>query len=673
MTWSVVPHLHPINDPTLIPLVSAPNSKSIIGTCNTKSQYRFILPSALLHWNYDTGMSLWETFHDKPHHSSMDGIVSKQRSSKNQRKTAGNATRMSTTTTTHCSSSTRMKQYRTFPCCHHLVDEETFDTKKNVTLRNYPSQDTSRRRQRARLGASLAHKQLLNYSTPSQDCYKDGSHVIYRKKEDYSGPQTYTSCIFLNDYDRVLAADAAGKMDVIRLPQFPRNSTNLRKNRTTLGTTILQELEIVQPPFDYNASSALKLKPLNGGASFVVGMATGNYHTVDTERSQVTSSNRFQSARTTQHDSKCSIDAYTAYGPKRRYHRDRTNPHLSLQRLLQNNGRNYYDSHNFRQVYGWDECKHRVATSISFAPATPNQQKTHCNQAMWDFWETHASSVLAAHVDAEHDCFSLWDNRHKSTVVIDTSSDDLAPKRQANITSCAFVSQHCVATSHVEWISTSSSCSEHQSNGILQKSPVATVSSCIKLWDLRMLHAQRQPLTAMSVVPSFPKDTTVGAKPTTMNMELPDDIHTTTSDLAITQLQTPCSTDSGTMLVTTQSPTSVHHHVLDLGRGHVTRTIPPSSSSTMAVSDSHHAMACVGEHGDVLQIYNLLDNAHDSSRRSGSKRPYDAGNPAGTQLTPVLKDRHGLATQLSCVAMNYSGTSLLGGSIDGDLFLWRGS
>jgi hypothetical protein len=153
------------------------------------------------------------------------------------------------------------------------------------------------------------------------------------EKEDYSGLQTCTSCIFLNDYDRVLAADAAGKMDVIRLPQFPRDSTNLRNNRTTLGTAILQELEIVQPPFDYNASSALKLKPLNGGSSFVVGMPTGNYHTVDTERSQVTSSNKFQSARTTQHDSKSSIDAHTAYGPKREYHRERSNPQLSFQRL----------------------------------------------------------------------------------------------------------------------------------------------------------------------------------------------------------------------------------------------------------------------------------------------------------------------------------------------------
>jgi hypothetical protein len=182
MTWSGGPLFLPRNnEPTLIiPLVCAPNSKSIIGTCTTKSQYRFILPSALLHWNYDTGMSLWETFHDKPHHSSEDGIVSTQRSSKNQRKTARNNTRMSTTT--HCSSSTRMKEYRNFPRCHHLVDEETFDNKKNVTMRNYPNQDTSRRRQRSRLGASLAHKQLLNYSTSSQDCYKDGTHIIYRKR-----------------------------------------------------------------------------------------------------------------------------------------------------------------------------------------------------------------------------------------------------------------------------------------------------------------------------------------------------------------------------------------------------------------------------------------------------------------------------------------------------------
>lgn len=603
-------------------------------------------------------MSLWEFFHDKPHQSSKE---------KSRRKT------VSTSTDGARLSNLRLKQYRSFPCCHHLVDEETFDTNHNSTLRNYPNQDASRRRQRARLGTSLAHKKLL-HSPTLQDRYIDGSHVIYRKKEDYSGPQTYTSCIFLND-DRVLAADSAGKMDVIRLPQLPRNSKGLRTARNTLGTAILQELEVVQPSFDSNSSSALKLKSVCGGSSFVVGMPTGNYHIVDTERSLVTASTsidkQLQSARTTQHSSQCLAEAYTIYGSKRRYHRDRTNPHLSIQRLLQNHGRNYYESHNFRQVYGWDEYKHRVATTVSFSPtsASKNQQRTHCNQAMWDFWETHPSSVMAAHIDAEHDCFSLWDTRHRSTVVIDTTSHDFAPKRQENITSCAFVSQHCVATSHVEWRSTSSSCSEHQS-GILQIAPNATVSSCIKLWDLRMYRAQRKPLATMSVVPSFPKDTTVGGQPL-LKLELPN---RATLNVAITQLHATNSADAGTILVTTESSTSVDHHVVNLGSGDIMQSISASStnSSIMAVAESHNAMACVGENGDTLQIYNLLDNAK-TKKRTGMKRSHDAGENEGTRLTPVLKDRHGLETQLSCVAMNYNGSSMLGGSIDGDLFLWRGS
>jgi hypothetical protein len=42
------------------------------------------------------------------------------------------------------------------------------------------------------------------------------------------------------------------------------------------------------------------------------------------------------------------------------------------------------------------------------------------------------------------------------------------------------------------------------------------------------------------------------------------------------------------------------------------------------------------------------------------------------QMDPCLVDRYGVETELACVAMNANGTSILGGSVDGDLFVWRG-
>merc|ERR1712032_1648106 len=41
-------------------------------------------------------------------------------------------------------------------------------------------------------------------------------------------------------------------------------------------------------------------------------------------------------------------------------------------------------------------------------------------------------------------------------------------------------------------------------------------------------------------------------------------------------------------------------------------------------------------------------------------------------MNASLTDRYGMETELSCIAMNANGTSLLGGSTDGDLFVWRG-
>eukprot|EP00980_Cylindrotheca_fusiformis_P002402 scaffold558_cov111-Cylindrotheca_fusiformis.AAC.20 len=643
-------------------------------------------------------MSLWELFHDKPHQSSKNVVVSKRRkkgSALHATRTGGlpsvlvNSSSSSSSPVGNHPAVPRMKEYRSFPCSHHLIDEETYyhAMKHNVTLRNYPNQDATRRKERARLGISLAHKQLLRTTADQQkDCYnKDGSHVIYRKKEDYSGPQTYTSCIFLNDYDRVLAADSAGKMDIIRLPPFPKSSIKTT-SRTKLGTPLLQELQIVQPSLDANASSALKLKSLDDGSSFVVGMATGNYHIVDTERSVVVAGHsHLQSTRTTNNSNQHtpllpSVDAYTVHGPKRCYHRDRTNPHFSLTRMLQSFGgqsQTYYESHDFRPVYGWNENKHRVATPIAFAC---DHRKVHSNQAMWDFQGNHPSSLLAAHVDAEHDCFSLWDVRHRPTVVIDTTSPDFAPKKQDNISSCAFVSPHCLATSHVEWSSPSSSCSELQ-HGILQQSPNATASSCVKLWDLRMLN-HRKPLSAISIVPSFPKDTTLGAKPTILNLS---NSNKTLQNLAITRIQTPTTSNAsaGTMIVTAESSLGVDSHFLvDLASGgaDIVRTVPSVShdnnATTMAVADSHYAMACLGTNGTTLQIHNLISLRRSFSKSTaGRKRSSSSSSSQSkdTIWTPVLKDRHGLETQLSCIAMNYTGSSVLGGSIDGDLFLWRGS
>ena len=99
-----------------------------------------------------------------------------------------------------------------------------------------------------------------------------------------------------------------------------------------------------------------------------------------------------------------------------------------------------------------------------------------------------------------------------------------------------------------------------------------------------------------------------------------------------------------------------------------------------------------------MRIYNLDQEAPKQPKRSnnqvrqrlgGKKRTFQGKERGGgvnddddrdyydddgavVRFQPKVQDRHGLDTQLSCLALNDSGTAIVGGSSDGDLFVWRG-
>lgn len=673
-------------------------------------------------------MSLWETFRDKPH------------SSKGQAKKTTRRKEIPASSKTKNHLQRPHKTKTATPFVQQIFDHNgVFEYTVNVQRR---------RRFRKNSGISIAHKQIRQRST-SEDCYKDGSKVIHRRKEDWSGLQTYTSCIFLDDYERILAADSSGKMDIVRLPDYDNSADYLQENYDTrnqrrstnrlLGKPHVQELQILPTLDESTTMTALKMKSLSGGSRFVVGMPTGNYYVLDTERQQskahcapasITHYERSlpTALLTTQQSCYPFLKAYCAQGPNRRYYRDRQNKHLSLLSTMMshqnnNNADNKFHrdtTHNFRQVYGWkssyptihnnnnqyNEKCHRIHSPISF---TNNSQHRHSNEALWDFLET-PSSLLAAHVDEEYDCFWLHvldertdtSNNDKATVVIDKTGRDQSPTRQENISSCTFVSEHCLATSHVLWSSSSTAiaagAAEYR-DGVLQRASTASVTSSVKLWDLRMLR-QRHPLSTISIAPSFPHDMSIPMEPISssyfISSAIDDHSSSTDGDFAITNLHATArcqSSTTGTLFVTTQSPTQTQHHLLDMGRCHVTRTIvqpnPSTSSSSNSnavygISASHQAMVCVSD-GEPLMVHNLLaekKNQHEKCRHhSGIKRHLDdedknnleVEDPTCTKVNAILKDRHGLETKLSCLAMNDSGTSILGGTTDGDLFLWRAS
>lgn len=486
-------------------------------------------------------------------------------------------------------------------CCHHLFDDYSSNGKRTRT------NQISRRRRRSRLGLSIAHKHLTN---------GNNNKCLYRKREDWSGPQNYTAVEFLANDTRAMGIDVAGKLDVI----------DIETNKPLITDWEIQSS---------TASSSMKFKSL--GSRAVVGMPSGNYKVLDLERQSSIE--------------QYSISSTMVNGPRRRYHRDFKNPRLRLQSML-TTAYYYEEPHEFREMYGWNTFGCSAPTAISFYANGSKQTQTQ-----WGFCG-QGTNTLAAHVDGEHDCFCLLPSSSGSTptIIIDTSSQDNGPTTLEHISSVDFCGDQCLATSHVTW-------NGGMSNGVLE--PSAEISNTIKLWDLRFLK-DRQPLSAISVVPSFPNDSCVGKQPTLVKSIL---TNIKNSDrAAITNIHGT----SRTLLVTTKSSNSTQNHFLDLGSLAVTKTISCSNQAVFGVADSQNAMVGWDPNDDSLEIYNL-QASQTIKPLSGSKRSLtEDDDPSRTRIASLsLEDRHGCETKLTCLTMNESGTCILGGSVDGDLFAWR--
>lgn len=561
------------------------------------------------------------------------------------------------------------------------------------TLRN------GQRRQRQRrqnLGESIARKRAVT-EKPIYDQFRDQTSVVYRRPEDWSHLQSYVNCVFLDQHDTVLCADLLGKIDVIRLPRYEASSSQPR----VLGTRMAGELELHPPLSDF---SNLKLKTLHGGGAFAVGMPSGNYHVLATEHLSTWGDKyNLQEASFSQqrlHSSSVSYiqRGWTLEGPRR--YRHRQNGLLSLSHMIR--GEQHvlnHDRHEYSEIDLWNSpttassssTRHRTENRMRFVPhQRPN------NQAKWDFFET-PSALLAAHVDAEHDCFwlKMVDDRTKKTVVcVDITSRERSPVCEEHITSCAFASEFCLATSHVG-IGTRRASSVFE--GGMPAAEHAENHTAVKLWDIRKL--RRGPAEEV-VLPIFPRGAAVAMEPAvSLNTRVDEKDQLLMSSEedpgkshhVITNLES--SLNTGTLLVTTRSRSQcreTEHYVLNLGRHCFTRrirqTIPSNGCAPIyGTAASHNYMACLGDRqgegiSSSIQVYNLQETP--PSRRSSSKKRTAKGEPrvekeedetASFQFHPALKDRHGLESQLSCLTMNESGTSILGGSNDGDLFAWRGT
>ncbi len=520
-------------------------------------------------------------------------------------------------------------------------------------------------------GTRLARKKMIQRcSATKEDCYSDGTRVIYRQREDWSRQQGYSACTFLDPLDTVLAFDRSGCIDVIRLP------TLCGATPRKLGTVLVDALDLRM--CDHTPITP-KLKSLKGGQSFVVACGE-SLHVFASERVRSWGDDRHLEKSYFSEISPSAFLAasWTLHGPRRKYHRDYHNVNLSLANMASTNNRIYRDHHDIhllREIENWNVGTPKERLSLEDSRFC--RRRSVFQSAKWDFYET-ASSLLAARVDSEQDSFwlQLIDERiHDPVVCVDQASRDVNLRFEEHIMACAFASQTLLATAHLTCPSSRPSSTPISGTS---RQGEQRMESCVKLWDIRMISSTRKENELATVhLPQFPYNRISPFSPELVRENLFDDEglgHFVISTLSSSR------DDMGTILLTAQSQNEalVEHYLLNLGNLHcekINRQKDDQEHLLFSASENHDILACVENQNEIL----LFDSKNKGLNTHGSKRQIDGSlKSQGSHCQPSaclhvdIKDRHGLETQLSCISMNSTGTSILGGSIDGDLIVWRG-
>jgi hypothetical protein len=111
----------------------------------------------------------------------------------------------------------------------------------------------------------------------------------------------------------------------------------------------------------------------------------------------------------------------------------------------------------------------------------------------------------------------------------------------------------------------------------------------------------------------------------------------------------------------------------------VNQEIQGEEGTALFAFDSMHEYVACYDGADISLHDFTSDEAGGPSKetkQNRNRKRNHQGLPSTLHNSPntiqgKFLDRYGLTTSISCLAFNESGTSLLGGSSDGDLFVWR--
>jgi len=417
-------------------------------------------------------------------------------------------------------------------------------------------------------------------------------------------------------------------------------------------------------------------------------------------------------------------------GPRRKYERldrgqfggpssDFPTPDVvgqSLREMLvsQSLGRQYLP-----EVLDWNEGQYppcRV-TNSTFAASPHLIKGIPRTEVLFDFREIGSGgSLLSAYVDPYLDCYSLRliDGRtmsqdstgttkmtagvfQRSQIRVDTNPLNVRGGQYGNedITGLTFVGESALATSHVSFVGKDE------------------ITNVIKFWDIRMINSNNAKPATTAVVASFPFDDCRGVEAlsevvmsgaddfggatTTLVVDPPDTDKIPSSGFAVSRLTG--SVDNGRVSIATQSlrgdELSTCEHLemnefrevlVDTDRFsilHRTQKISSDSQRKPAFTPDLTFMAAykgpnVDERNTSLLLYDLSNRSSLSDWTLHKKRSHEDMSEVSKKfdtdiagkINGIVNDSYGTESELLCLALNGHGTALVGGSADGDLFLW---
>lgn len=438
--------------------------------------------------------------------------------------------------------------------------------------------------------------------------------LVYR---NVSG-SAYRQVALLDPYDIVLASDIYEKIDVIPITG---TSEDRGQGEETLGSPLAVHVQ-VQP-----RAHICSMRTIRRGEAFAVGTAEGELRIFATEHASTWCAKqpglvKSPFGQTTISPSLPSTKGFIAslwkgFRPLRRFKFDQDSISLTEQHKRPGDERisgltelsDWADPHNFDAVQ-------RLAETTK-----------------WDFWET-PSSLLATHMSFDDDnfCVRVLDERQPQVA---GNHVFVHGHKMLALSSMSFISEKIVATTSIVF---SSVCMGN--------------SSVTELWDLRMM---REPANAVTIA-AFPRET---CHPYNTCKSL-------STNFPYRQTE---SFVNGTLLLWSGDGTA-GFQCLNVFNDDVWNIPCATSGRQFTVGRHCGLVAHYGEQHDRVYIYDALnaESGTAGQNKRGAKRPRSGVPFINVQR---LRDRYGTQTSLRSMAFNESGTCLVGGTADGDLFVCR--